>query len=57
MAANRDALVRIDDPPLDVSGMTSVVLDADGRLTGFTAVPPQVDEAPGPAADPTGDRC
>jgi serine/threonine-protein kinase len=52
VAANRDALVRIDDPPLDVSGMTSVVLDAEGQLTGFTAVPPQLDEAPVPAADP-----
>jgi serine/threonine-protein kinase len=45
VAANRDAAVRLDDPPLDVSGMTRVVLDVDGRLTGFTAVPPQLDDA------------
>ena len=52
VAANRDALVRLDDPPLDTSGMTRVVLDVDGRLTGFTAVPLQVDDAPAAAADP-----
>jgi len=51
-ATNRDAAVRIDDPPLDVSGMARVVLDADGRLTGFTAVPPQVEDAPGAAVEP-----
>jgi serine/threonine-protein kinase len=34
------------DPPMTVSNMLSVVLDTQGRLTQFTAVPPQVDEAP-----------
>lgn len=33
------------DPPLDVAGMASVVLDPRGRLVEFTAVPPQT-EAP-----------
>ncbi len=32
------------DPPMDVSGMTSVKLDVRGRLIEFQAVPPQVDE-------------
>ena len=32
-----------DDPPLLISGMTTVVLDPDGRLVRFSAVPPQVD--------------
>jgi serine/threonine-protein kinase len=32
------------DPPVDVSGMTSVQLDVRGRLIGFQAVPPQVEQ-------------
>ena len=35
------------DPPMTVSGMTSVVLDVQGHLTQFTMVTPQVDEAQG----------
>lgn len=35
--------VRINDPPLDISGMTLVVLDSEGRLVRFEAVPPQKD--------------
>src|SRR6202030_3636231 len=35
-----------DDPPLDVSGMTLVSLNPQGRLTQFIEVPPQV-EKPG----------
>jgi hypothetical protein len=41
--------VWIDDPPLEVSGMTLVQLDPRGRLTRLIAVPPQVDESAGPA--------
>jgi serine/threonine protein kinase len=37
-----------DDPPQDVPGMLTVSLEPQGRLTGFTAVPPQVDESRGP---------
>src|SRR5215471_18722977 len=40
----------LGDPPQTTSAMTSVVLDTQGRLTQFTAVPPQVDDARGPAA-------
>ena len=35
------------DPPLSVSGMTRVVLDAQGRLTDLDVVPPQIDETVG----------
>ena len=34
----------MSDPPLIVSGMTRVVLDGDGRLIGFNAVPRQVED-------------
>jgi serine/threonine-protein kinase len=52
LAANRDGVVRRDDPPLAVPGMTEVVLSPSGRLTSFTAVPPQVDTSPGPWREP-----
>jgi len=34
------------DPPMTVSNMVSLMLDTEGRLTQFTAVPPQVDDTP-----------
>ena len=34
------------DPPMTVSNMVSLMLDTQGRLTQFTAIPPQVDEMP-----------
>jgi predicted Ser/Thr protein kinase len=34
------------DPPQILSGMLSVQLDPKGRLIGFSAVPPQVDNSP-----------
>jgi hypothetical protein len=37
------------DPPMTVSNMVSLMLDTEGRLTQFTAVPPQVDETPSTA--------
>jgi serine/threonine-protein kinase len=52
LAANRDGVVRRDDPPPTVPGMTDVVLSPLGRLTSFTAVPPQVDPDAGPWRDP-----
>ncbi len=43
-------MVDATDPPHEVSGMTLVVLDTEGRLTYFEAVPPQVyEEQPGAA--------
>jgi serine/threonine-protein kinase len=44
--------VAIQDPPYEVSGMVTVVLDAGGRLIAFVAVPPQVEQIAGPASDP-----
>ena len=32
-----------EDPPMTVSGMTTVVLDPEGRLVRFAAIPPQLD--------------
>ncbi|HEY7511541.1 MAG TPA: serine/threonine-protein kinase, partial [Vicinamibacteria bacterium] len=45
VAHNRDGRVLRNDPPAEVSGMVEVVLDPQGRLTSFQAVPPQM-EAP-----------
>jgi hypothetical protein len=45
-------VVRTDDPPLDVSAMTRLVLDAEGRLLSFVAVPPQLDDSAGPWPEP-----
>jgi hypothetical protein len=49
--ANMDLRVNLFDPPYEVSGMTTVVLDAGGRLIGFLEVPPQVDQTAGAAAE------
>jgi predicted Ser/Thr protein kinase len=40
------------DPPLDIPGMLYIRLDTEGRLAGFTAVPPQEDPSKGPWAAP-----
>jgi hypothetical protein len=37
--------VKENDPPLEVSGMATVNLNAQGKLLGFRAVPPQIDES------------
>ena len=37
-----------NDPPLDVPGMLYIRLDTEGRLGGFTAIPPQEDQSKGP---------
>jgi serine/threonine protein kinase len=37
--------VRANDPEMQVSGMTRLVLDPEGRLFYFDAVPPQLDES------------
>jgi predicted Ser/Thr protein kinase len=38
-----------DDPPMTVSGMTTLVLDPEGRMVRFSAIPPQVDPGTKPA--------
>jgi serine/threonine protein kinase len=40
------------DPPEDVPGMLHLSLEPQGRLIGFTAVPPQVDKSKGPWPTP-----
>jgi serine/threonine-protein kinase len=52
IATNVEARVTADDPPLDVSGMLRVRLDARGRLLAFTAVPPERETPPRDAPDP-----
>jgi len=47
-----DGEVRQDDPAMEISGMVKIELDAQGRLVGFDAVPPQVDETPASGAKP-----
>ncbi|MGH9365423.1 MAG: protein kinase domain-containing protein [Thermoanaerobaculia bacterium] len=44
--------VRTDDPPLEISGMVNLALDARGNLVSFRAVPPEMDESKGPWPDP-----
>ena len=50
--ANRDGVVTRNDPPAEVSGMTQVVLETDGRLGGFLAVPSQLEATAGPWPEP-----
>jgi len=40
------------DPPLDIPGMLYIRLDMEGRLAGFTAIPPQEDQSKGPSPAP-----
>ncbi len=40
------------EPSLTVPGMATVVLDMEGRLTGFSAVPPSFEAVPAPPRDP-----
>jgi predicted Ser/Thr protein kinase len=42
-------IVQEEDPPLTLSGMVNVKLDAQGRLIYLEAVPPQKDASPPPA--------
>jgi serine/threonine-protein kinase len=40
------------DPPLEISGMVSVTLDARGKLVRLLGVAPEIDESKGPWPDP-----
>lgn len=42
--------ITLVDPPLQTSGMTSVIMDPRGRLVRFNAVPPEFDPSNEPAA-------
>ncbi|HUP62824.1 MAG TPA: serine/threonine-protein kinase [Thermoanaerobaculia bacterium] len=43
---NFEHLVRQDDPPLTVPGMSDVIVDGSGRLMELVIVPPQFDPSP-----------
>ncbi len=47
-----DGDISPDDPSMEISGMVRIEVDAQGRLVGFEAVPPQIDETPASAAKP-----
>jgi predicted Ser/Thr protein kinase len=47
--------IKPDDPPEIFSGMARVLLDTEGRLRLFSAVPPQREEALNPNQQPTPD--
>jgi hypothetical protein len=51
VTANDEHRVLTEDPPMTLPGMIQVALDPSGRLSGFTAVPPQYEAAPA-AAEP-----
>jgi serine/threonine-protein kinase len=53
VAANSDAMVQREDPPVHLSGMTEVVLTPNGRLVRFAAVPPQLETDTGPWEPPS----
>jgi predicted Ser/Thr protein kinase len=42
-------IVTLNDPPPTLSGMINLLLDTNGRLLFFQAIPPQVEENPEPA--------
>jgi Protein kinase domain/zinc-ribbon domain len=49
---NGGDLVSSLDPPLEISGMVNITLDARGKLVRVLAVPPEIDESKGPWPDP-----
>src|SRR6266542_1871090 len=55
VATNMDQVVRRDDPPLEISGMVGLAVDARGNLVSFRAVPPQIDESKGSSPAPDWD--
>jgi serine/threonine-protein kinase len=52
VAANRDGVVRRDDPPATLSGMSEVLLDSRGVLLGYLAVPLQKEPAHDAGVEP-----
>ncbi|HEX6738314.1 MAG TPA: hypothetical protein VF310_08590, partial [Vicinamibacteria bacterium] len=53
LVPSRDSsVVGWTNPPWEVSGMTGVRVDFSGRLVEFYAIPPQLEEASGPAPEP-----
>jgi len=52
VALDVDGALDLEDPPQNVSGMVTVMIDADARLIGFLAVPPQIAAPDAAAAEP-----
>ena len=46
------AHVTRNDPPPRISGMTTIVVDLQGRMLSFLAIPPQLDESPPATREP-----
>lgn len=44
--------VERDDPPMKISGMTRTIVDTEGRLISFEAVPPQTEQSNQPKMEP-----
>jgi serine/threonine-protein kinase len=44
--------VERDDPPMKISGMTRTIVDTEGRLISFEAVPPQTDQSDQQSVEP-----
>jgi serine/threonine-protein kinase len=47
-----DPPIRANDPPMEISGMVSIAMDARGNLLRLRAVPPQTETQGAPAAQP-----
>ena len=54
LISRRGAVVRREDPPLDVTGMTRVEVDTKGHLVEFVAVPPEREEPADGPVQPVG---
>jgi hypothetical protein len=52
VSTRQESDVSYTDPPVIVSGMTSLIVDSTGRLIEFQAVPPQVSAEGAPAPPP-----
>ncbi len=52
LPGNSEGDVYRSDPPFEVTGMLDIVLDPEGRLRSFAAVPPQAFALPAPAGGP-----
>jgi hypothetical protein len=52
VSTSETGVVGLEDPFPSVPGMVGMILDSDGRLREFTAVPPQLESSGGPSTAP-----
>jgi Protein kinase domain/zinc-ribbon domain len=57
VAIDSSGTITDSDPPYDVSGMTTLEMDAHGHLLQLLVVPPQVDDSKSSSAEPTWSAC